>query len=285
MLETATERLHHVHQRLLKTYGEPPKIEHLPILEALAFAILVEGPSFRKANAVWRTLRETFSDLNELRAASPRTVSRVCASLDDGTRKSVRLRRILQVIINETEEVTLEPWAHVGAVDLKRRILLLPGTNPFHAACVVLAVKGTAVVYLSDDGMRLLKRLHVFPKDAPPTRMQDAIAKVFPLKISSAFQQLLQAHALSVCAPEPRCGSCVLAEHCPSKQSPVPAHPIAAKPPAPKAAPSAPKAAPSTPKAAPPAPKAAPSAPKAAHHAPKAAAPAPKAPAKTPKGA
>lgn len=221
MPESSAARLARLLPRLEKAYGRPPAEEPKPILEQLIYAILSEGRTLGRAPRAWRVLFQAFADLNELRLATPAQVARPIEGLEDATAKAVTVRRLLQVIVDEFEEVSLDLWKDLSVAELKRRLLLLPGVNSHHAASVVTVSRGEPAVFLSEDQLRLLRRLRVFAKDASPTRMQDGITRAFPERARYAFQKLLQAHARAICQPEPRCPSCVLKDLCPSRQEPV----------------------------------------------------------------
>ena len=83
---------------LRKKYEAPDRRDPLPVLEQLVLAVLADGTTTAKADAVFRRLKANYFDWNEVRVSAVAELQESLAELPDPEQRATRLKSCLKSI-------------------------------------------------------------------------------------------------------------------------------------------------------------------------------------------
>lgn len=217
---TATQdAIDEINRLLVEEYGHHEWRPHRDPLSELVLTVLSQHTSDVNSRRAFDKLVERFATWEELRDADPLEVASVinCAGLAQV--KSQRFKEILDEITLRLGSLDVSLLASMPIKQAKAWLRSLPGIGPKTAACVLLFSLQQPALPVDTHVQRLARRLGLVDAKADPERTQNELEAVVPPEAVYDFHINLIAHGRRVCkAQRPRCGKCMLASLCPSRE-------------------------------------------------------------------
>jgi endonuclease III len=145
-----------------------------------------------------------------------RTLVRMLQPVGLVNRRADQLRSLAHVVLDEHAGSlrTLDP---LPDEDLLRALEALPGVGRKSARCVAAYAFGRDMLAVDVHVIRVAKRLGLSPMEARWTDVDMQLNAEVPRRLRYGLHVLLVQHGRDVCTcVAPGCGTCVLAESCPS---------------------------------------------------------------------
>ena len=206
-----------MHRRLRAAQQPFAPKDAIPVLDELVQTILSQATSDINSGRAFASLKEAFSNWDEVaRAPAPR----VADAIRSGGIADVKSRRI-KTVLNEITE-------REGSVDLSRvekmtddeameYLCSLPGIGPKTAACVLTFSMGRDQFPVDTHVHRITKRLGWIDPKASAIKAQDQLTARIPPEIRYDLHMAFVHHGRTTCtAQRPRCSECVVFELCDS---------------------------------------------------------------------
>jgi len=198
-------------EKLEKTYPEArTELQHQSPFQLLVATVLSAQATDKSVNKATPALFRRFPDPATLAAASPREVEPYIKSIGlyrTKARNLVALARML--VADHGGQVPRDKWA----------LMDLPGVGWKTATVVLGAAFGIPGIAVDTHITRLAHRL-CLSLAKTPEKIGAELEELFPREKWVFVHHALILHGRYVCtARKPRCGKCVLAEHCPNRQN------------------------------------------------------------------
>jgi len=184
------------------------ELEHRDAFELTVATILSAQCTDKRVNMVMPALMARYPDARALAGADRGEVEEIIRSTGFFRSKAKSIVGMAQVLVLH----------HGGEVPPRMEDLVaLPGVGRKTANVVLGNAFGIDEGVVVDTHVaRLSKRLG-FTREVDPVKIEGDLVKLFPSDRWTMLSHLLIWHGRKVCdARKPRCGDCVLAEHCPS---------------------------------------------------------------------
>jgi endonuclease-3 len=213
-------RIAQIVRRLQRAYGPHPWRRHGKPLDGLIGTVLSQHTSDTNSDAAFEKLRRAFPTWRACMNARPAEVECAirCGGLSRQKTRSIQaILRFLQADRGRLSLDFLRRWPMRRA---REYLLALPGVGPKTAACVLLFNLHKPALPVDTHVHRLARRLGLIPDDTSAEDAHDLLESACPKKLVYPFHVLLIQHGRQVChARRPRCGECVLADICPSRET------------------------------------------------------------------
>ncbi len=151
-------------------------------------------------------------------AAAP--VEALIDAIRDGglaRQKAPRIKAVLERIRDECPAYDLTFLHDLPLEDAKAWLRSLPGVGPKTAACVLMFALGRPALPVDTHVYRVARRLGFIDGNVTEAKAHALLEAIVPPEDTYAFHIALIKHGRYVCtARRPECGSCPLADICPS---------------------------------------------------------------------
>jgi endonuclease-3 len=186
------------------------------VLDELIAAILSQNTSDANSDAAFEELRRRFDDWDAVRRAPAARIAKAirCAGLS--RRKAPRIKRILQAVVRERGELSLDFLCELPAADAAEHLRRFPGVGPKTAACVLLFACRKPVLPVDTHVHRVSGRLGLIGPRTDAVKTHEQLARLVPPRLVLEFHVQLIRHGRGACsARNPRCDDCPLVDLCP----------------------------------------------------------------------
>ncbi len=232
------QQLEQVYKLLKKRFNTPADTEKRPVIEHLLYAIIREGAMRELAEKAFKKLRTTFFDWNEVRVSAPHEIEEVLVGIPNADDRAHRIIGVLQYWFELKYNFDMEDLAKKGLKDAARQVVRMLSEvaktgakeagrvpvkvvdgNDYVVASVIQQGLGGHAIPLDGPSLRVLRRLTLAEVDETLENVRGSIEHSIPKAKGHHFNELLSAHAGSICFEErPKCPSCPLLEECPTGQ-------------------------------------------------------------------
>lgn len=205
--------------QLRKKYEPPGRRESLPVLEQLILAVLADGTTTAKADAVFQRLKANYFDWNEVRVSAVVELQEHLRDLPDAEHRAARLKGCLKFIFETTYGFELDSLQKIPMKEVARKFERMPGVSEYLVARVIRDGLGGTAMPLDTAAARVLTRLGIIDDKTTAQVLSASLARQIPRARSFEFCHLLSELGADTCvAVEPRCKPCVLVDDCPTGQ-------------------------------------------------------------------
>src|SRR5438552_1226893 len=168
--------------------------------EVMVAAMMAQQTQMSRVLASYERFLSAFPTLESLASASTGSVIRVWKGMGYNTR-AVRLHRAAQT-------VAARGWPRRAG-----ELATIPGIGPFTAAIIASFAFGEPAACVDTNVRRVLGRL-AGDEQASPADMQRLADGSMAVAEPARWNQALMDYGARVCVIRPKCGECVVAEHC-----------------------------------------------------------------------
>lgn len=172
--------------------------------EVLVAAVMAQQTQMSRVMPSFERFIAAFPSVESLAAVSLGEVIRVWAGMGYNQR-AVRLHRAARTIV-------ADGWPH-DAASLAR----IDGIGPFTAAIIASFAFGEAAACVDTNVRRVLGRL-AGDEGIDGKRLQALADGVLTADEPARWNQAVMDYGARVCVPRPKCGECVIARWCPSRE-------------------------------------------------------------------
>jgi endonuclease-3 len=205
--------------QLRKKYDAPSRRESLPVLEHLILAVLSDGTTTAKADAVFHRLKQNYFDWNEVRVSAVVELQEHLRDLPDAEQRAARLKGCLKFIFETTYGFELDALQKIPMKEVARKFERMPGVSDYLVARVARDGLGGTAMPLDASAVRVLTRIGIIDEKTTSQVLSASLARQIPRARSFEFCHLLSELAADTClGVEPRCKPCVLVDDCPTGQ-------------------------------------------------------------------
>lgn len=184
-------------------------------MSVLIGTILSQNTSDHNSHRAFASLRRRFPDWNELRRAPVSRIEKAIRTGGLSRIKAERIKKILGQVNHDDSDLSLSflrSWDTDKAVEYLRKF---KGVGEKTVACVMLFSLGRPVMPVDTHVFRLLRRLGLVPEGSDTQKAHQVVRKIVPANLVYSFHLNLIQHGRKVCkAQNPRCGECIIFEHC-----------------------------------------------------------------------
>ncbi len=205
---------------LAKQYGERKwHRRHNPLSELIS-TLLSQNTSDVNSGLAFDSLTKDFETWEEVANADVADIECSIRSGGISRLKAVRVKQILQTILEE--RVSLDLWFldSLSVGEAKSWLHNLPGVGPKTVGCVLLFSFGKPVMPVDTHVYRVARRLRLIEDRASVEKAHELLeAMVPPGEVYQLHLNMVE-HGRRVCkSRKPLCSQCVLREVCPSSES------------------------------------------------------------------
>ena len=202
---------------LLSEYG-PLRWERRrePVAE-LVTTILSQHTSDVNSERAYDSLIERFGSLEAVAEADVEEIADAVRGGGLARQKAPRIKEALNRILEERGVLDLDFLQDLPLSEAKAWLTSLPGVGKKTAAVTLCFSFGMPAMAVDTHVYRVSKRLGLIGEKTNIDQAHDLLEEMVPPDDVYAFHVCLITHGRRVCkAPRPLCGSCVLAEGCPT---------------------------------------------------------------------
>lgn len=203
----------------LSIYGNDTHHNRDDPLEELVFIILSAQTESYLYRQTFEDLLQRFPTWDLMLDATEDEIASVIRRGGLARKKASQLKRALSKIKEDTKKLSLEFLRELSDEEARRYLTSLPGIGIKSAACIMMYSLGRRVFPVDTHAWRVLRRLGLTPLIPKPTDAQEReLESKIPEDIRYSLHVNLLSHGQQTCTTYyPRCGSCVLADICPSR--------------------------------------------------------------------
>ena len=185
----------------------------------LVYTILSQHTSDINSERAFRALMATFGALEAIAAADVADIEDAIRSGGLAKTKAPRIKAILNEVMRRVGSYDLSFLAEMPLEDAKNWLKELDGVGPKTAAIILCFSLGLPAMPVDTHIYRVAKRLGFFGPKVSAEQAHDILEPMVDSEDVFAFHLYLINHGRQVCkARRPRCGDCVLAWGCPSRE-------------------------------------------------------------------
>jgi endonuclease III len=208
-----------VYALLRKKYQPPERREQLPVLEQLVLAVLCDGATTARADAVFRRLKESYYDWNEVRVSAVTELQDYLTDLPDPEQKAMRIKSCLKYIFETTYTFDIDHFRKLPKKEVIKKLAKMPAASPYLIARVIRDGLGGSAMPLDSSAVRVLTRLELIDDKTPAVTLAASLERLVPRNKSVEFCHLLAELGNDTCTElEPNHAKCCLLELCPTGQ-------------------------------------------------------------------
>jgi endonuclease III len=213
--------LHEVDRRLA-VYGTSNHYNRADPLEELVFIILSAQTEAYSYLQTFDALRQHFPNWADLLEASEDEIAAVIRRGGLSRKKARQIKLALKRIVADTGAPSLNFLHDLDDEAVLRYLTSLPGVGNKTATCIMVYALGRQVFAVDTHVWRVCRRLGLTPQVAKPTpALEKALGSKVPPELRYTLHVNMVSHGRKTCTPYwPKCGSCVLANLCPSRDQP-----------------------------------------------------------------
>lgn len=197
---------------LKEKYPEPKTaLDYSNPFELLVAAVLSAQCTDKRVNEVTSELFDKYEDAGDFAEAPPEELEEDIRSTGFYRNKAKNIKNAARIIVEK----------HGGKVpDTMEELTDLPGVARKTANVVLGNAFGKREGIVVDTHVKRISRRLGFTQEKSPPKIEKDLMEIVPEKDWTDFSHLLIFHGRETCkARKPLCGRCVIAEHCPSRDS------------------------------------------------------------------
>ena len=204
---------------LAPAYGPAQSPRAYDAVAELVYTILSQHTSDFNSIPAYARLREAFADWDAITAAPAAQVAEAVKQGGLAQVKAPRIQQVLREVKRRTGGYDLSFLARMPLPEAKAWLRELPGVGPKTVGCVLLFALDMPALPVDTHVYRVAQRLGLIGPKVTADASHDLLeAMLLPQQVLPFHMYLIQ-HGRVVCkAQRPRCGDCVLAARCPSRQ-------------------------------------------------------------------
>lgn len=212
---TAPRRVAAIIRRLHDRYGSPCHGNKDDPLDELVFILLSLMTRHQAFNRAFDTLTSQFSGWDDVRSATDHEIGRCIRSAGLAEQRTVTLRRILDRIHNDCNELSLSWLRDRPTGEAQAYLESLPGIGPKSARCVLMYSLGRPVLPIDTHTRRVATRLGWLRRGDRNAEHQ-TLETVVPAKLRYRFHTNALSLGRDVCLPNmQKCDACAISGLCP----------------------------------------------------------------------
>lgn len=186
-------------------------------VDVLVETVLSQNTSDVNSRRAFRALLERFGSLEAVAVADIGEIERSIRLAGLSRIKSVRIREILERLLQEHGSLDLTFLARMELDAGRAYLMSLPGVGPKTASCVLVFSLGMPALPVDTHVYRVSRRLGLVGQTVSPEAAQSELESIVERDRRYPFHLNLIEHGRTVChARKPLCHRCVLARLCPS---------------------------------------------------------------------
>lgn len=186
----------------------------------LVFTILSQHTSDLNSERAFNSLMATFGSVEAIASADVDRIEDAIRSAGLYRVKAPRIKKVLNDILSEVGSFDLSFLAEMPLDDAKDWLKRFDGIGPKTAAIILCFSLGLPAMPVDTHIFRVARRLGLIGPKVTADQAHDILEPMIEPRDVFAFHLYLITHGRQVCkALRPRCGSCVLAHGCPSRDS------------------------------------------------------------------
>jgi endonuclease III len=204
-----------VHQRLLKTYGQPVWRSPLQPVDELVSTILSQNTNDTNRDRAFGALRRQFPTWEAVRDAEPGAVVAAIRPAGLANQKGPRIQQVLREITAERGSLDLDFLKDLPLEDARGWLMKFKGVGPKTAAIVLLFSLGHPAFPVDTHIYRVTGRLGLRPAKMSVEDAHSHLEKCFPPEAYQAAHLNIIRLGREVCAARtPACQRCPLQDIC-----------------------------------------------------------------------
>jgi endonuclease-3 len=201
-------------------YGDRRWHRHHDPLSELIATILSQNTSDVNSHRAFESLLSTFGNWEEVAKADVEDIERAIKSGGLARIKAVRIKNILQEILEERSSLDLAFLGSLPIDGAKSWLRKLPGVGPKTVGCVLLFSLGRPVLPVDTHVYRVARRLGLISNNVSVERAHELLGDIVPPADVYHFHMNMVEHGRRVCKSQrPKCSICVLRGVCAWKGS------------------------------------------------------------------
>jgi endonuclease III len=204
-----------VHDVLERAYGRPSWELQRDPLDELILTVLSQHTSDGNSGRAFGNLVQEFGSWPAVMAASPAEIAVPIVVGGLARVKSLRIKRILEVIQERTGDLDLGFLREMPSDSAKQWLESLPGVGPKTAACVLLFACKRPAIPVDTHVHRVSLRLGLVDLRTSAEKTQRFLERVVPQEHMHSLHVNLIQHGRKTCrASRPDCSHCPLTHLC-----------------------------------------------------------------------
>ena len=198
-------------------YGPVEWIPRYNPAEELVYTILSQHTSDLNSERAFNNLMKTFGTLEAIGEAPPEEIESAIRMGGLSKTKAPRIKAILNLVLEEVGSFDLSFLAEMPLEEAKAWLKKLPGIGPKTAAIILCFSLGMPAMPVDTHIYRVSQRLGLIRKKINAEKAHDILEPMVAPEDVFAFHIYLIRHGREVCkAQRPKCGQCIISDHCPS---------------------------------------------------------------------
>ena len=209
-----------VNRLLASVYGDRPWRSRNDPLSELVTIILSQNTSDVNSFRAYDSLKECFPSWIEVAQADASQIEEAIRSGGLSKVKASRIKVILNLILKERGDLSLDFLADLPLDEAKAWLQRLPGVGPKTVACVLLFSLGRPVFPVDTHVYRVAKRLGFISNGISVEQAHRVLGEMIPDEDVYRMHMNMVDHGRKICkSQKPKCPECVLKEICPWMQN------------------------------------------------------------------
>ncbi len=172
--------------------------------QCLVAAVMAQQTQMSRVLPAYERFVAAFPTVEALAAATPGQVIRVWAGMGYNQR-AVRLHRA-------AKRIAAQGWPRNAAA-----LAQIDGIGPFTAAIIASFAFGAPAACVDTNVRRVLGRI-TGDEAITPARLQALAGEMLPPSRPARWNQAIMDYGATICTQRPKCGECVIAAHCASRE-------------------------------------------------------------------
>jgi endonuclease-3 len=160
---------------LKKVYPPAPAERSMAVLDALIYAVCLEGTPRETADAVSKRLKDTFHDLNEVRVSSISELQGVFAGLEDPQWRALRIKNILQYVFETNYAFDFESLKRKTGELAVKQLMKIPALTPYVRGYCMQHALGAHLLPVDARMRQALVWLGLADSDSTPEQASESL--------------------------------------------------------------------------------------------------------------